>query len=64
MCNNGILFSGFLIPKLLNNPSASCSFINRDFLLPQATHFDDKANQPVLVFINFSSLFFVFFCTL
>ena len=29
--NNGILFSGVLIPKLLNKPSASCPFTNLDF---------------------------------
>ena len=61
MFNNGILLKGVLIPKLFNNPSASCSFINLDFLLLQTTHFDDKANLPVLVFIIFASLIFAFF---
>ena len=59
--NNGILLKGVLIPKLLNNPSASCSFINIDFLLPYTAQFYDKANQPFLVFTIFASLFFVFF---
>ena len=59
--NNGILLNGVLIPKLLNNPSASCSFINLDFLLPQIAHFDDSINLPFLVFIVFASLFYVFF---
>ena len=57
MFNNGILFIGVIIPKLLNNPSASCSFINLDFLLPKTTHFDDKANLPFLLFID---LFFYY----
>ena len=61
MFNNGILLSGVLIPKLVNNPSASCSFIKIDFLLSQTTHFDDKANLPCLFFIIFASFFFVFF---
>ena len=29
--NNGVLFNGVLIPKLLNNPYACCSLINFDF---------------------------------
>ena len=37
-----MFLNGVLIPKLLNNPSASCSFINLDFLLPQIAHFDDS----------------------
>ena len=28
--NNGVLFNDVLKTKLLNNPSASCSFINLD----------------------------------
>ena len=57
MFNNRILLNGVLIPKLLNNPFASCSFINLDFLL---AHSNDKANLPFLVFIVVASLFFVF----
>ena len=30
--NNGILFDGVFRPRILNNPFASCSFINIDFL--------------------------------
>ena len=48
--NNGILFNGVLRPKLLNNPFASCFFINRDFLLPHTPHFDEKNCLPFLVF--------------
>ena len=58
--NNGILLNGILIPKLLNNPFASCSFINLDFLLPHTAHFDDRFNLPFLVSIVFASIFFVF----
>ena len=61
MFDNGILLNGVLIPKLLNNSSVSSSFITLDFLLPQTTHFDIKANLPFLVFITFASLFFVLF---
>ena len=60
MFNNEILLSGVLIPKLLNNPSASCSFINLDFLLPHTAHFDNKAKYHFIVFIIFASTFFVF----
>ena len=42
MFNNGILLKGVLIPKLLNNPFAFCSFINLDSLLPHTAHSDDK----------------------
>ena len=52
MFNNGILLNGVLIPKLLNNASASCSFINLDFLLPQTTHFE------FLPFLHLYSLYF------
>ena len=41
--NNGILLRGVLIPKLLKNPSASCSFINLNFLMSHTAHFDDKS---------------------
>ena len=37
--NNGILLNGVLRRRLINNPFASCSFINLDFLLPHTTHF-------------------------
>ena len=32
MFNNGILLNGVLIPRLDNNRSASCFFINLDFV--------------------------------
>ena len=37
--NNGILPNRVLRPKLFNNPFASCSFTNLDFLIPQSAHF-------------------------
>ena len=52
--NNGILFSSVLIPKLLNNPFASCYFINLGFLLPHTTHFDN-IGLPFLFFNTFES---------
>ena len=54
---NTIKASNFqvLIPKLLNNPSASYSFINFDFLLSHTTHFDDNTN---LTFLHLCSLYF------
>ena len=58
--NNGILLNGVLITKILNNPFASCSFINHDFLLLYIAHFDDNSNLPFLVFTIFESIFFVF----
>ena len=44
--NNRILFNCVLRSKLLNNPFASCSFINLDFLLPHIVYFDDHINLP------------------
>ena len=48
--NSGTLLKGVLIARLINNPFASCSFINLDFLLPHAAHFDDRYN---LTFFSF-----------
>ena len=53
---NGVLFNGVLIPELLNNPFASCSFINFDFLLPHTTQFD---NTIVLTFLVLKTLEFI-----
>ena len=58
--NNRILLNGVLSPKLLNNPIASCSFINLHFLLPYISHFDDDINLPFLVSNILESIFFVF----
>ena len=59
--NNGILFNGVLRPRLLNNPFASCSFINLDFLLPHTAHFDDKISLSFSVFNTFESTLSVSF---
>ena len=62
--NIGILFKGVLIPKLLNNPFASCFLINFYFLLPHMAHFDNIIVLPLLVAETFGSILPVFFCTL
>ena len=56
--NNGILFNGVLITKLLHNLFASCSFLNLDFLL---THFHNNIGLPVLDFNTFESTLSVSF---
>ena len=61
--NNGILFNGVLRPKLLNNPFASCSFINLDFLLLRTAHFDNNILLPFLVFITLNLHFLYFYRT-
>ena len=44
----GILLKGVLIPRLLNNPFASCFLINFDFLEPHIAHFDNIIILPLL----------------
>ena len=58
--NNGTLLNGGLRLKLLNNPFASCSFKNVNFLLPHAALFDDKNVLPpyFLKLLNRYSLYF------
>ena len=58
--NNVILLNGVLIPKLLNNPFASCSSINHDFLILHTAHFENNIDLPFLVFNFFESTCFVF----
>ena len=58
--NNGILLNGVLRPKLLNNPFASCSFINLEFLLLHTAYFDNNIVLPFLVFNTSESTFYVF----
>ena len=41
---------------LLNNPTASCSLINLDFLLLDTTHFD----KSIVTFESILSIFFYF----
>ena len=59
--NNGISLNGVLRTKLLNITFAYCSFINLDFLIPNAVHFDDKIVLSFLAFNIFESIFSVSF---
>ena len=59
--SNRILFSGVLIPKLLNKPFASCSFTNLDFLIPHTAHFDYIINLLFFVLEIFEFTFSVYF---
>ena len=58
--NNRIFLDSVLRPKLRNIPFGFCSFINLDFLLLQAAHFDNNIVLPFLVFNSFESTVFVF----
>ena len=49
------------MPKLLNNPLASCFFRILDFLLLHKPHFADNIVLPILVFNTFESTFFLSF---
>ena len=51
--NKGIRLKRVFIPKLLNNPLASCSLINLDFLLLQTVQFGISIILPFFVFYNF-----------
>ena len=55
------LLKCFFITKLLNNPLASCSLINLNFLLSHTAHFDKSIILPFFVFTTFRFLFSVFF---
>ena len=62
--NSGILLNGVLRHRLLNKSLDSCSFKNRDFLLPHAANFYSNIVLPFFVFITFElrrlSIFFAF----
>ena len=62
--NNGTLHNGVSRPKLLNKPSASCFFMNIDFLIPRTENFDYIINLLFFVLKIFESKFLVFFYTL
>ena len=66
--NIGILLKGVLIPKLLNNPFASCFLIHFEFLEQHIAHFHNIIVLPLLVAETFGLMFsvvvFFFFCTL
>ena len=51
----------FITVNLLNNPSASRSLINFDFLLSHTEHFDKSIILLFLVFTTFGFLLSVFF---
>ena len=55
--NNGILLNSVSIPKLLNNPFASCSFTNIEFLNLHLAHFDCIINLPCVVLKIFEFIF-------
>ena len=54
---NGILLNSVLIPKLLNNPFASSSFTNIEFLNLHSAHFDCIFNLPFVVLKIFEFTF-------
>ena len=60
----GISLKGVLIPRLLNNPFASCFLINFDFLLPHIARFDNIIVLPLITADICGLMFSVFFCTL
>ena len=62
--NNGTLLNGVLRTKLFNKPSALCSFMNINFLIPHTEHFDCIINLLFFVLKIFGSKFLVFFYTL
>ena len=49
------------MPRLLNNPFASCFLINFDSLEPHIAHFDNVIVLPLLVAETFGSILSVFF---
>ena len=55
------MLKGVLIPRLLNNPFASCPLINFDFLALDIAHFDNIIVLLLLVFTITGSLLCVFF---
>ena len=58
--NIGILLKGVLIPKLLNNPLASCSLKSYDCLLLHTAHVNKRIIFPLLVFEIFGFALSVF----
>ena len=55
-----ISVNGVFIPKLLNNPPASCSFINFEFLLSHTAHCHKSIILPFFVLTSFGYLLSVF----
>ena len=55
-----MLLKDLLVPKLLNNPFASCSFTNLDFVFPHSVHLDCIINLPFFVLKIFRFKFSLF----
>ena len=62
--NKQILLKGVLIPRLPNNPFASCFSINFHFLEPHIAHFANIIVLPLLVAETLGSIVSVFFFSL
>ena len=56
-----ILFNGVLIPKLPDNPFASCLLINLDFLLLHIPYIDNIIILPFILLV-LETCAFMFFC--
>ena len=56
-----MLLSSALVPKLLNSPFASCSFIHLELLPRHKAHFDNNIDLSFLVFNTFKFIFSVLF---
>ena len=59
--NSDILVKGVFNPRLLNNPLASCSLTNLEFLLSDTAHFDKSINLPLFFFATVEFLLSVFY---
>ena len=59
--NKEILLKDVFIPKLLNNPLASCSLQNFQFLLLHTEHFVKSILLPFVVLTTFGFLLSIFF---
>ena len=54
--NNGVILKGAFSPKLVNSPLASCTLIDRNFLLMYAADFDK--NIILYWFLKLLDLYF------
>ena len=55
------LVQGVFIPKLINNPQASCSLVNFVFLVLHISHFDNSTILSFFVFATFAFLLYDFY---
>ena len=58
--SNGFLLNGVLRARLLNNPFASCSFINIDVSLPHTAHFDVNIGLAFSLSLSLSNQYFLY----